>query len=652
MKKQLLFTTSVFVSGLLCAQVANKATKIPSNLANIAVLKSSKVDDKMISSSLPYQTKAQSVNTKNLPRVSAHTENVIGSTYYDLQSNSSVADRIVVNADGSIAACWTFEGTADAGTYANRGTGYAYYNGSAWSAAPTVRVENARVGWGNIVNTRSGRELILSHNGIASKLQLASRTNKGTGAWANSTTAVPTATTGGNFWPRMVTSAVGGGDTVYAISLTYPTASGGAMYQGLDGAVVFSRSKDAGVTWDIVNQVPTGLTSATFLGFGGDAYAIAAKGSTVAIVAGDSDSDVVLAKSTDGGTTWTSKTVLKFPLPLWDYTTTMSDINSDGIADTLDTNDGNFSVVLDNNGLAYVSYGAYRLLNDAPSASGYSYFPYTDGLYLWNENMPQDLGGTIVAGIEDLGEQGTIYFPTPAAQGDLAFGRYGCSLTSYPSMAFDASNTLYLSYCSIGDSMISVTNPEKVVRQTYVMKSSDGGANWTCPYNVVPVAAGPTYSEGMFASMAKNVDGNVHLIYQRDYYPGYGVPPSSGTNPDADNVDNPNDIVYVKIPVGDLANCPVLTGVKEVNSSVTNLNFYPNPTSSNGTIDVVLKDNAKMDITILNAVGQSVYSTSVSGNVGSNKVDVNLSNLSAGLYFYQVKIANSKAITKKFAVEK
>ncbi len=649
MKKQLLFATSVFFSGMLCAQVAKKTTKISSDLANIAVKKDAKFDDKQNNLNVPYQVKAQVASAKNHQRVSAISEDIIGNTYYDLQSNSSVGDRIVVNADGSVAACWTFEGTADGGVYANRGSGYAYYNGSAWSTPPTVRVENARVGWGNIVNTRSGGELILSHASGLSKLNLASRATKGSGTWNNSTTAVPTATTGGNFWPRMTSSSPAGGDTVYAISLTYPTASGGALWQGLDGAVVFSRSKDGGATWDLVNQVPAGLTSATFRGFGGDAYAIAAKGNTVVVVAGDADKDLVMSKSTDAGATWTAKTVLKFPLPLWDYTATSSDINADGVADTIQTNDGNLAIALDNTGKAYVSYGGMRILNDAPSTSGYSYFPYTDGLYLWDESMPVDLGGNLVAQIEDLGEQGTIYFPTPSVSGNLAFGRYGCSLTSYPSMAFDAANTMYLSYCAIGDSMISVGNAEKVVRQVYVMKSTDGGANWTCPRNIVPTASG-SYYEGMFASMAKNVNGNVHIVYQRDFIPGYGVPPSSGTNPDADNVDVSNDIVYAKIPVGDIV-CGA-TGINEMNTTVSNMNFYPNPASSNGTIEVVLKENAKMDIAILNAVGQTVYSTSVYGNIGSNKVDVNLNNLSAGLYFYQVKMANSKAITKKFAVEK
>ena len=646
MKKQLLLTTSIFVSGILCAQVANRATKIPTNLANIAVKKNA-VDQDKIYTGVPFQAQVtkngQPIKTLN------HSETVVGMTLYDLQSNSSVGDRLVVNGDGSMSACWTFEPSDASGSYANRGTGYNYYNGTAWAAAPTARVENVRVGWGNIVNTRSGRELILAHAGGASKLNIASRAAKGTGAWANSTTAI-TNVAGGNWWPRMITSMPTGGDTLYSLSISYP----GTAVNGLDAALFFSRSTDAGLTWDIVNQQPTGFTSANYLGFNGDAYAITAKGSTVAIVAGDSDTDVGLAKSTDGGVTWTYKVVKKFPLPLWDYTTTTSDTNGDAVADTIDTNDGNFAVALDNNGVAYVAYGAYRLLNDAPSASGYSYFPYTDGLLLWNENMPQDLGGNYIASIEDLGEQGTIYFPTPSVAGDLAFGRWGCSLTSFPSMAFDANNELYVSYSSIVDSLISATNPEKLVRHQYIIKGCNltpGGEVFSNPYDIVPASPGAEY-EGVLGSMAKNINGDIHVLYQRDYYPGNGVPPSSGTNPDADNLGNPNDMVYVKIPTGDFNPCFV--GVKNLTNTISsaNLNFYPNPASTSATIDVALTETAKLDIAILNTVGQIIYSTSVNGNIGSNKVDVNLNNLSAGLYFYQVKIGNSKAITKKFAVEK
>jgi len=93
-------------------------------------------------------------------------------------------------------------------------------------------------------------------------------------------------------------------------------------------------------------------------------------------------------------------------------------------------------------------------------------------------------------------------------------------------------------------------------------------------------------------------------------------------------------------------------GINELANTVSYLNFYPNPASSNGTVEVSLVENAKMDIVVMNSVGQTVYTSSFEGTAGNNKVDINLSNLSAGLYFYQVKIANSKSVTKKFVVQK
>jgi hypothetical protein len=656
MKKQLLLATSIFATGILCAQVANKAattkSRIPAHLANIAVKKNAVNPDQMYTG-VPFQTQAQKqVANPSSSKTVAFTETVIGNTLYDLQSNSSVGDRIVVNADGSIAACWTIEPTDGSGSYANRGTGYNYYNGSTWGAAPTARIENARVGWGNVADTRTQGEVVISHNGGATKLHVATRPTKGTGAWANSTTSFPSYA-GGNWWPRMVTSHPAGGDTIYSISIT-----NSGVVNGLDGCLFFSRSFDGGLTWSALTQ-PTGFTSANYLGFSADAYAIAAKGSTVAIVAGDSDSDVGLAKSTDGGLTWTYSTVYDFPLPLWDFTTTTSDVDNDAVADTINTNDGNFAVALDNNGNAYVAFGAYRLLNDAPSASGYSYFPYTDGLILWNEGMAalthaNEPTWNYVAAIEDLLNDNNIDFPTPSVQGDLAFGRWGCSLTSYPSMAFDNANSLYLSYSAIVDGLASITNAEKLVRHQYVVKADATCLPlgiFTAPMDIVDNSSVPY--EGIFGSMAKNIDGNVHIVYQRDFYPGNGIPAQAGqTNPDADNLGNPNDIVYTKIPVGDFGPCVVSVSEGIKKSPVDVLNFYPNPASNNATIEVALTETAKLDIAILNTVGQTIYATSVNGNVGSNKVDVNLGNLSAGLYFYQVKVGNSKAITKKFAVEK
>ncbi len=655
MKKQLLLASSILVSGMISAQVSKRTSNIPRNIANQAIPFTKIIHgNETVSNSAA--TKPNQLTGANL-KTAATTSNVVGITFYDLQSNSSVGDRIVVNPDGTIATCWTFSPDNTSG-YPSRGTGYNYFNGTTWGTQPTAKLEAARVGWGNVVNTRTGKELILSHNGTVSLLNLASRATKGSGTFSESTTAVPSATAGGNFWPRMVSA----GDTVYAISVTQGTATAGAAtFQGLNGAVCFSRSKNGGATWDIVNTIPAGLDATRYIGHGGDAYAIAAKGSTVVIVAGDSGKDLVMSKSTDAGATWTYKVALKFPLVKWDYTTTTSDINGDAVADTVETNDGNFSVGLDNNNEGYVFYGRMKILNTTPSTTGFSYFPGTDGLMMWKESFQAntDTGGILVAQIQDLGTQGTIFFPTPSVSTNSPYGRWGCSLTSYPSVAFDASNTMYLAYSSIVDSLMSVVNTEKLVRHEYLMKSTNGGITWTAPCDLVGMPGGIPY-EGVFGSMAKRVDGNVHIIYQRDLSPGNGIP-GTGTAVNPDEVDNTsgsptlgsNDIIYLKIPVGDIGTCNASNiGIKELSNSVSALNFYPNPTSSNGTIDVVLNENAKMDIVILNSVGQSVYSTSLAGNAGSNKVDVNLSNLSAGIYFYQIKIANSKAITKKFIIQK
>ena len=100
--------------------------------------------------------------------------------------------------------------------------------------------------------------------------------------------------------------------------------------------------------------------------------------------------------------------------------------------------------------------------------------------------------------------------------------------------------------------------------------------------------------------------------------------------------------------------CVALTGVgiNEASSSIADLSFYPNPTTNNGTISITLNENAKVNVSVLNAVGQVVYSTNMLANAGTNKLDINLSQLSSGLYFYQVQVANKKVVTNKFVIEK
>lgn len=636
MKKQLLLATSLCLTGVLSAQVAKTMSKVPARVANITAQKINKnmgndFDPGFMAVTAINNTPKIVSNNQAVAKTSAFSETTVGQTYYDLQSNSSARDFIVVSPDGSISTVWTMEAISTATTYPNRGTGYNYFDGSNWGPIPTTRIETNRTGWGSIAVTGTGKEVVISHPGNAAPAVMR-RNTKGTGAWTQGSNGGTT-----SLWPRMVATTTG--DTVYAVSNT------NAAYQGLTAAVVFHRSTDGGATWSIKDVVPTGLTSAEFLGFGGDAYSIACRGNVVAIVAGDADRDVVMVKSTDGGVTWTPTIVMDCPIDKWDHTTTTSDYNNDGTADTLETNDGTYSINIDNNNEVYVSFGRMRILQDAVATSQtYSYFPGTDGLYFWKEGWGAN-NPYLVAGIEDLHQQGTIYFPNPAT--GSPWGTFGCSLTSFPSIAVDANNTIYLSYSSIVDSLSSLTNPDKLVRHQYIIKSCDGGINWTAPYDCVGDQGGVA-TEGVYGALAKRVNGSLHLLYQKDIYPGFGV----NSTDDADNQGNLNDIVYVNIPLTDLPACPIVTGIKNEVSPISNVALYPNPTSNNATVEVSLAQASKMNVVIMNSVGQVINTVTVNGNTGINRVDLNLSSLSSGLYFYQVQVGESKSVTKKFVVEK
>ena len=104
--------------------------------------------------------------------------------------------------------------------------------------------------------------------------------------------------------------------------------------------------------------------------------------------------------------------------------------------------------------------------------------------------------------------------------------------------------------------------------------------------------------------MAKRVDGNVHVVYQRDFGPGNGIPGTTTTNPDQGDNSGINDIVYFKFPVADIGACKVDVGIKEQASAISGLKFYPNPATTMGTLEINLNDNAKVDVNVLNAVGQ------------------------------------------------
>ena len=162
------------------------------------------------------------------PITRAHVRDFIGMTYYDLQTNGSMSNRIVAHNDQTVSAIWTTNGS----TTSSRGTGYNYYNSSNWinSSTSTARIENARSGWGTITCVGDA-EIVASHNG-STALIIAIRPHKGTGDWTFSQLQGPAVSDGSStstclLWPAIASS----GNTIHLIACT--ESDDGFLYQGI-----------------------------------------------------------------------------------------------------------------------------------------------------------------------------------------------------------------------------------------------------------------------------------------------------------------------------------------------------------------------------------------------------------------------------------
>jgi len=449
----------------------------------------------------------------------------IGTTTYDLQTNGSVQNRLVKHADGTISAVWTYSNAYSLAA-PDRGTGYNYYNGTAWGANPTARIETERGGWPSMLGVNGG-EVNSLHNTASGPITMNKRGTKGTGSWTETDIVIPNNSTD-LIWNR---SAAGGpnGQTIHMVAVTAPVANQGALYQGLDGALVYFRSLDGGITWDQQGVVLPGMTSNEFVGFSGDSYSIMARGNTVVIAVFEDWADSFIMKSTDNGTTWTKTLFIDFPMDMYVANQAGgSDADGDGNADTLTTTDNAGALAIDANGMAHVFYGNMRVLDADLTDAGTTFFPYTNGLKYWNENMPAD-SAQFIAWAEDFDNDGQV-----ANTNETDIAQYFTSLASFPNVSMDANGSMYVTYSAY---MENLSNGDQSYRHIYLVKSDDGGCTWNQFQDMTP---NDNFAECVFPSIADVTDDSIRFIYQEDIEPGLAVRGDEDAYGD-------NDIVYIAV---------------------------------------------------------------------------------------------------------
>lgn len=457
---------------------------------------------------------------------------VVGVTMYDLQSNSSIGNRMLAMTNKSIA---TWMLSLDNSPFDDRGTGYNLFDGSTWGEIPYERTESIRTGWPSIAHTASGREVVVSHSGIDTPLHMAWR-DAGSGAWNEA--SISSDIEVGKLWPRM---AAGGedGNSLHVICLTTPAANGGAVHNGQDGCMLYYRSQDGGDTWDVIDHIFPELDSSNFTNFSGDAYAIHARGNTVAFAAFNSFSDSFVMISQDNGETWEKQLFVDFPVDL--YVVDMGlpegeeyavDFNEDGLFQEYFSTDGAGAVHIDTYGQVHVSYGSMYYMDPDTTDGTTSYFPGTNGLAYWNESMGVD-SVQIIGYSYDYDESGTLDFDGIAA--------YFVGSAGFPSIGSDAAGNLYVTYSAI---MENYSTGAQNYRHQFLVRSTDGGTTWNSD-SALDLTPDEDFVgfEAVFGCLAPDVvNGQLEILYQRDFEPGLHV------RGDEDPADI-NEMIYLKLPV-------------------------------------------------------------------------------------------------------
>jgi len=555
----------------------------------------------------------------------------MGWSYYDLQTNNSTQPRVYLHPDGSVAG--TFIMSHETSSYNDRGTGYRYYNGTSWSPEPTLRVEGDRAGWPNYAPLGSTGEIVISHRNATNPLYVNTRPVKGTGEWNELILAAPVDASGLD-WPRMTTS---GPDHMYVhlIAVTGPTTNGGVVYNGLDGAIVYNRSLDGGVTWDGW-QLLDGMTSAEYQGFSADTYAIAAQGDNICIVEGDSWNDLFMMKSTDNGDTWTKTVIWPCQYNLWPGGDSVTPFYAP---------DGSLALAMDKYGNAHIAFGHMRVLADATGAQKWTI--NHDGMCYWNETMPlpdPDLDpdtlyehGNYIGWVQD-----TLLFYEPTS----TFAFYYKSMSTFPTITIDDFDNVFVMWSSM---IMDLDVNNLHMRKIFARASTDNGSTWR---DTIVNLTGSIYFWGLecvHPSVSPTSDDKLYIVFQEDSEAGLFLQSTnSGFQGQLSATNNqyrlimPNKVDIIMPGVG----------INEQKKAAFCLSQnFPNPVKSQTTMKLTLTEPSNVSVRVYSMLGQNVQeSINQLMTSGNHELIVDASGLQNGVYFISVKVGD-QVQTRKMIVE-
>jgi hypothetical protein len=250
MKKVLLTSLSIMLAGFCTAQIKVEPAKVNVNAIPELVKPYSPPTVLTGNGQFMPNNSSSSQARMNDRRSGSISYVKIGNTLYDLQTNSSIPRRIILHPDGKITATFT---TSTDPNFANRGTGYNHFNGTNWMtvSAQTPRIESSRTGWPAIGIYNGNKEYILGH--VAETGGFILSKNQGIGQTTFNESNVLIENNALPIWGR---TASNNQNIIHVISgYTQTDAIPAPVKNGVIAPLNYSRSRDAGVTWDLLGEI-------------------------------------------------------------------------------------------------------------------------------------------------------------------------------------------------------------------------------------------------------------------------------------------------------------------------------------------------------------------------------------------------------------
>lgn len=568
-------------------------------------------------------------------------EEVAGVTRFDAQAYGSMPSRFFHDENGNPVATWHF-GTDPAGSFPERGTGYSVRENGAWTAANN-RIESVRCGFPAIARLENGTQINVSHSTAFTPYRLViNRKAPGAGAWTQ--TFLDNAPGTGGLWPRI---AVGGADgqTVHIIGITTPSAFGGTVYKGMDGHLLYWRSTDGGLTWDVKAQIVPGCDSSQYKSIEADSYTIEANGETVAIGVFSGWNNTEIFKSLDNGQNWEKIIVNDFPDALENYAGALNDSYTFDDIGFFDPNapdslavfssDGFGALYIDAGSQVHAWFGRMYYVDNDPAAGSF-YYPGINGLVYWKESFGTD-NLEIIAGALDLNGDTTLNI------GSInEIGPYFNSLSSFPTVGADADGNIYLAYSALNELYRSDWGApvDQFYRHIYLMKSTDNGDTWGEPYEITKAPYVDEFilpfTEAVYPALPRRIGDNVDLIYQQDALPGLDL---WGDNHGSFD----NFIMYVSVPADSIP-----LGIFAPSGAVasTDLRLSPNPVEGMLSVSATINGNSGARAIIVDLLGRPVLTHFFADGPGTQTLRIPVHQLGQGVYLLRLEDGNRFDVRK------